>query len=315
MSAITDLSVSDSTAKDPAFVRPTDAGGSVKGRSVDFSYIDFLIIGATKSATTWLQQSLQQDPSVYMPDPELHYFSRCYERGDDWYLSNFDGQGERQMRGEKSNSYLDVPQAAIRINEKLPHARLIAQLRNPVDRAYSDYCMLYRRAEVDRDIAKYLDPRQAAGGRFLNGGLYFQQLQNYLERFPQEKLLVLLYEDLKVDAGAQLGRVRSFLNLSADLPPQPLARKVKDKSEPVVSPRLRRILSPLKPIVSPLRRTTGFKKLRSLIAGEVQYAPLGRELRERMTEYYAGETEKLGALVGRDLTGWLRGEATRHKQV
>src|SRR5882672_5350922 len=48
--------------------------------------IDFLIIGATKSATTWLQQCLQQDPSIYMPDPELHYFSREFHRGDKWYL-------------------------------------------------------------------------------------------------------------------------------------------------------------------------------------------------------------------------------------
>ncbi|KQZ53326.1 MULTISPECIES: sulfotransferase [unclassified Ensifer] len=311
MSATIDLSVSDSTPKDPASVRPTDAGGSVKARSVDFSYIDFLIIGATKSATTWLQRSLQQDPSVYMPDPELHYFSRNYDRGDDWYLSNFNGQGHRQLRGEKSNSYLDVPQAAERIREKMPHARLIAQLRNPVDRAYSDYCMLYRRAEVDRDIAKYLDPRQAAGGRFLNGGLYFGQLQNYLERYSKEKLLVLFYEDLKTDAGAQLSRVRNFLNLSNELPPYPLTRKVKDKSEPVVSPRLRRMLNSLKPIVAPLRQTRGFKKLRSFIAGEVQYTPLSDDLRERMTEYYARETENLSALVGRDLTGWLRGEAIK----
>ena len=43
--------------------------------------IDFLIIGAAKSATTWLQRSLQADPAVYMPDPELHYFSREYHRG------------------------------------------------------------------------------------------------------------------------------------------------------------------------------------------------------------------------------------------
>lgn len=278
----------------------------MKGPKMEMREIDFLIIGATKSATTWLQQSLQQDPGIFMPDPELHYFSRYYERGDEWYLEHFAGQEHRRLRGEKSNSYMDVPEAAERIKEKLPQARLIAQLRNPVDRAYSDYCMLYRRAEVGRDIAQYLDPRQGAGGRFLNGGLYFQQLQRYLDRFPMEQLLVLLYEDLKVDARVQLARVRGFLGLEADVPLKPLAKKVKDKSEPVVNPTLRRLLRPLKPVAAPFRQNTGFKKLRSLIAGELQYAPLSHDLRARMTEYFAPETEKLGALVGRDLTDWLR---------
>ena len=69
--------------------------------------IDFLIIGATKSATTWLQRSLQADPLVSMPDPELHYFSREYSRGDDWYLSQFAATASPSLSGEKSNSYLE----------------------------------------------------------------------------------------------------------------------------------------------------------------------------------------------------------------
>ena len=69
--------------------------------------IDFLIIGATKSATTWLQKSLQADPLVSMPDPELHYFSREFSRGDDWYLSQFPARDDAFVVGEKSNSYLE----------------------------------------------------------------------------------------------------------------------------------------------------------------------------------------------------------------
>ncbi|WP_042775283.1 sulfotransferase family protein [Sinorhizobium fredii] len=268
--------------------------------------IDFLIIGATKSATTWLQQSLQQDPNIYMPAPELHYFSRCYDRGDDWYLSNFEGQKGQRLIGEKSNSYMDTEGAAERIRQKLPKALLIAQLRNPIERAYSDYCMLYRRGEVDRDIAKYLDPRRAAGGRFLNGGLYFQQLQAYVDRFPAEQILVLLYEDMKIDAGAQLNRVRKFMKITGELPPRPVEKKVKDKAEPVVNPTLRRLLRPFKPMVAPFRNNSGFKRIRSMAVAEVQYAPLTRELRERMNDFYATEIEKLGAIVGMDLNGWLK---------
>lgn len=139
--------------------------------------IKFLIIGATKSATTWLQQSLQLDPQVYMPDPEIHYFSRYSDRGDQWYLDNIKPPSESLLIGEKSNSYLDTPAAAGRIHRSLPNVQLVAQLRNPVERAYSDYCMLHRRGDASADIERYLDPRQGAGGRFLEGGLYFQQLR------------------------------------------------------------------------------------------------------------------------------------------
>ncbi|MDH3665210.1 MAG: sulfotransferase domain-containing protein, partial [Alphaproteobacteria bacterium] len=113
---------------------------------------DFIIIGATKSATTWLQRCLQQHPQIFMPMSELHYFSRCYDRGDAWYQAQFAGAAPGQLIGEKSNSYFDEPPAETRLKGYAPSARLIAQLRNPIDRAYSDYCMLLRRGEVDRDI-------------------------------------------------------------------------------------------------------------------------------------------------------------------
>ena len=70
--------------------------------------INFLIIGAAKSATTWLQQTLQADPAVSMPDPELHYFSRFYDRGHNWYFDQFPKTEGKKLIGEKSNSYLGV---------------------------------------------------------------------------------------------------------------------------------------------------------------------------------------------------------------
>ena len=132
--------------------------------------IDFVIIGAAKSATTWLQTQLQSDPSVYMPDPELHYFSREYARGTDWYLSQF-AEGRRdKLVGEKSNSYLYVPEAAARLHRDVPQAKLIAQLRHPVERAYSSYCMLYRRGQVGGDIEKYLNPDLGESEQILKSG-------------------------------------------------------------------------------------------------------------------------------------------------
>ncbi|HEV7307814.1 sulfotransferase [Ensifer sp.] len=265
--------------------------------------IDFLIIGAAKSATTWLQQSLQQNPAVYMPDPELHYFSRNHDKGDSWYLAQFDPQPGQSIVGEKSNSYLDEPEAAARIKKALPQARLIAQLRNPVDRAYSDYCMLYRRGEVGRDITRYLDPRQAGGGRFLLGGLYCRQLEAYLDLFPAENLQVLLFENIRRDPQGHLDAVSDFLRLPSGL--KPVVNKVKDKTVPVVPPTLRRLFRPLKPIVAPFRDNPVAKGLRSMIARELDYVPLPSDLRNRLIDFYGPETERLGALMKQDLSAWL----------
>jgi len=269
--------------------------------------IDFLIIGAAKSATTWLQQSLQADSAVCMPDAELHYFSREHHRGDDWYLAQFPLLHGHRLVGEKSNSYLDSSKAASRIHAALPYVKLVAQLRNPVERAYSDYCMLYRRGEVSRDIERHLDPEEGARDRFLKNGLYHGQLQAYLANYPADQLLILLFEDMQSAPAAHLARVRGFLGLPAAKSPLPVKERVKDRTTPVIAPALRSYLRPFKPIVAPLRQTSVFKALRGVVARELKYPALGEDLRARLVDYYAGETELLGKLMERDLSNWLRG--------
>lgn len=270
--------------------------------------IDFLIIGATKSATTWLQKSLQADPAVFMPDPELHYFSREFESGDTWYLRHFDEAAGFRVLGEKSNSYLADAAAAERIAQKLPRAKLVAQLRSPVERAYSHYCMMYRRGEVGRDVARYLDPRRPQETRLLSAGFYARQLQLYYDRFPAEQLLVTFYEAIRTGAEEQLATVRAFLGLPAEQASQFVQRKVKDKTTPMLGPRLRRLLGPVKPVVAPFRGSILFRRLHSALAGEIRYSPLPEDVRNRLVDYYASDVDTLGRLIGRDLSGWLRGE-------
>ena len=144
---------------------------------------DFVIIGATKAATTWLSHNLGAHPEVFLPSQELHYFSRFHEKGDEWYGAHFRGARQTQLIGEKSASYLPHPEAPQRLRHLLPRARLIAQLRNPIERAYSDYCMHYRRGEVSRDIERYLDPARTPIPRLLDDGFYHRHLTNFLVCF------------------------------------------------------------------------------------------------------------------------------------
>lgn len=271
-----------------------------------FSDIDFLIIGAGKSATTWLQTQLQADPDVYMVDPELHYFSREYHRGEDWYLSQFSEDGVGKTVGEKSNSYLDDPEGAARIHAVLPHAKLIAQLRNPVERAYSHYCMMFNRGEVGADIENYLDPSKPRDERILDIGNYASHLRSYIERFGRENILILFFEGVANDPGGHMARVRSHLGL----PPRELAedigKKVKDKTASQVPPGIGQRLSWMKPIVRPLRGTPAFEAVRQSIAREIEYPPLTDRLRARLNDYFAPSIGALEQISGQSLDHWYR---------
>ncbi|MDJ0979600.1 MAG: sulfotransferase [Erythrobacter sp.] len=273
---------------------------------MQFSDIDFVIIGAAKSATTWLQTQLQADPAVYMPDPELHYFSRQYERGDAWYLSHFSDEGLGKTVGEKSNSYLYVPDAATRLHSALPHVKLIAQLRNPVERAYSNYCMLFRRGEVGPDIESYLDPSISENFRFLVAGNFASHLQPFVDLYGRDKLLILFFEGVSGDPEGQMARVRDHLGL----PPRALAPvmrdKVKDKTAPVVPPTLRKRLGWMKPIVRPLRGTSAFEAVRGSIARKTEYPPLTQEVRNRLNDYFGPSIEALEEMSGQSLSHWYR---------
>ncbi len=274
--------------------------------------IDFIIIGAAKSATTWLQTQLQSDLAVYMPDPELHYFSRKYSRGQDWYLSQFSEEGLGRTVGEKSNSYLYEPEAAGRLHRDLPQVKLIAQLRNPVERAYSSYCMLFRRGEVGPDVESCLDPSTGENMQILGSGNFASHLQAYIDLFGRERLLILFFEGVSDDPEKQMSRVRAHLGL----PPRHIApegrEKVKDKAAPLVPAGLRKRLAWMKPIVRPLRGTPAFENARGLIARKTEYPQLTDDIRKRLNEYYAPSIEALEQISGQSLHHWY-GQVGRTK--
>src|SRR5436189_26280 len=100
---------------------------------------DFLILGAQKAGTTALYAYLRWHPQVTGPSfKEVSFFDRHYARGERWYRAHLPVR-RRAVVGEASPSYLFHPLAPERVARMLPEARLIALLRNPVDRAFSHY--------------------------------------------------------------------------------------------------------------------------------------------------------------------------------
>jgi hypothetical protein len=265
----------------------------------------FVIIGAPKCATSWLVVNLRKQPEVFMPAPELHFFNRNYHRGVEWYQSIFDAARPGQLVGEKSASYLADPAVPERMKELLPNAKLIVQIRNPVDRAYSDYCMLLRRQEVSANVREHLDPGRASQSRFLRDGLYSHHVASYLRFYSPDQIKILLHEDIQGDPASTFIGVANFLGLRDATPPDLVTRRVKDKSAATLPGPLRRALAPVKHLASPYRERPWFRRAHALIARKISYPAFDPDLRAGLRDFYAEDVSALSKLLGRDLTSWL----------
>ncbi|TCM21373.1 sulfotransferase domain-containing protein [Novosphingobium sp. PhB165] len=274
----------------------------------------FLVIGAVKAATTWIQARLQENPAIFMPAPEPHYFSSEFERGEEWYRTFFaERPAAAHVIGEKSADYLAHPLAARRIASRLPDVKLVLQLRNPVDRAYSDYKMFYRRGTVKGPPEEYLSSPDNPFPRFLEDGLYARHLARWFDLFPREQMLAYLYEDVVAQPRQIITAVSRHIGTKPCFEPGHAATHDNSSRTAILPLPLRRALAPLKDSMRPLRGNPVFEGVRSLIAREVAYPPLTPALRERLRDFYARDVETLEAMFGLDLARWKA--PTRHVPV
>jgi hypothetical protein len=205
---------------------------------------DFVIISVERGGTTSLYRYITAHPCV---DPafrkEVHYFDLNFTQGLSWYRAHFptrwraawvfSRQRHRLLTGEASPYYLYHPHVPDRIYQTLPEVRLIALLRNPVERAYSHYQLNRRQGKeplsfdeaieseeerlrgeyqrLVRDATYYSDNHYKFG--YLTRGVYVDPLTRWRERFPAERLLVLRSEDLYRDPRETLFQVNRFLGL------------------------------------------------------------------------------------------------------
>ncbi len=266
---------------------------------------EFVVVGAAKAATTWIANQLRSRDDVFIPGPEPHYFSSEFDRGEEWYRSWFVDARPDQTISEKSADYLAHEQAPERMARLLPDARIVIQLRNPVDRAYSDYCMYFRRGTVDGDIARFLGSPDHAFPRFLVDGLYHRHIQRFLDWFPEDRIKIIFYDDIRSRPLEVVREVTQFLNLPDQGDRLALAERANVKDAPMLPLPVRKAFAPVKALVKPLRSKPWFTALHRRLAREVEYPELGGDLRASMRDFYAADVENLGALLDRDLTHWL----------
>jgi hypothetical protein len=184
---------------------------------------EFLIIGAQRCGTTSTYSYICEHPRVrraWLKEVRFFDSPRYYARGEGWYRAHFPRRPRGIISGEATPEYMLRAEARERMARHVPGARLIALVRNPVDRALSHYHHQVRHGLESRTFEAALDeqavslPAPPEGNQtYLARGLYAEQIEAVLRFFPREQLLVLPSEDLFADAGAAMARIFAFLGL------------------------------------------------------------------------------------------------------
>lgn len=271
---------------------------------------NFLVIGAPKAGTTSLFEYFRVHPQIFMPRiKETRFF--CCEGGEERlkfpvqtraeYEALFEGVTTEIAIGEATPHYLLHKGAARRIRDAIPKARLIASLRDPVDRAYSVYQMNQRNegANLGRSFVKAMQAdhnlREA----------YHPHLRRFFDLFPRERIKIILLEDLEAEPQRTVRGLFGFLGVDPEFTPD-LTRI----ANPGGAPRNRLLHAVLanKKLVAlarkrlPDRMITPFKALRNR---NLEKSPLPAAERRAATAFFRDDILRTGDLIGRDLSGWL----------
>ena len=205
---------------------------------------NFIIIGSSKAGTWALYNYLQQHPDIDYCARNIHFFEYAYSNKISWYKSHFPTKlykslvesirKRKCLMGEHTSTYLHHPLIPQRVKDGIPDVKLIVSLRNPIDRAYSNYHMFVRIGTEKRtfedavfselkriEIIKENDNFQIKNPNFSNcvesnylrHGTYVDKLENWLKIFPREQFCIVENKDLSKNPQQVLDKIFEFLNV------------------------------------------------------------------------------------------------------
>jgi hypothetical protein len=294
----------------------------------------FLVIGVQKAGTTSIYQYLQQHPQIYMsPVKETNFFGKDWDKfasetknrssnnsnnidSFEKYCQLFEAATDELALGEVSPNYLfRGEKAAKHIKSQLPEVKTIAILRNPIDRAYSDYLMAVRDAKAKgtsfADRVKY----KSATDYAIRKGFYYEQICHFFREFGADRVKVYLYEDLCQDPVRMMQDIYQYIGVDSAFVPD-----VAKKSQTARIPKNRfinNLLNRENPLRSFAAKTLSIflpletrQKIRSR---SIELNSRGKsnefllpETRQQLLQLYREDILNLQDLIQRDLSAWLQ---------
>lgn len=292
---------------------------------------NFLVIGVQKAGTTSIYRYLRQHPQVYMSRvKETNFLER------DWtdlttpkvkkpkkidtlekYVALFDNVQDELAIGEASPNYLFHYKTSIpTIYNLVPHAKLVVILRNPIERAYSDYLMHVRDAinGVDcRSLSEQASKRPITSHQ-IRKGFYAEPLQAFMNQFGADNVKVCLYDDLVQDPVGMMQGIYRFIGVDDGFVPDTSVRA--QKAAVPQNKTVHRVLQTRNPVRSFagsvlrlfLPETTRQRIRRYLLSlnyKDKSSRPLSMEERQVLRDLYHDDILQLQEILQRDLSSWL----------
>ncbi len=280
---------------------------------------NFIIIGAGKCGTTSLYNYLHQHPQIYLcPQKETYFFVPEHIRSKfkpwgaitnfDDYANLFKDASKDSVVGEISTTYYRYADSAKQIYLTLPQVKIIAILRDPASRAFSDYQMHFRKGNEKEEFDTLISPEN----RFIKPGFYYSELIPYFELFPREQIKIFLFTDLVKNSTTFIRDLFEFIEVNPQFTPD-----TKTKGREGGLPK-NQTLNTILTKPNPLRKFTASvlslfiplslrQKIRTnLVKQNIQAAKLSPELRQRLIEIYRYDILKLQELIDRDLSAWFQ---------
>ncbi len=312
---------------------------------------NFFVVGAPKAGTTSLYRYLDQHPSVYMspikepcffapevvdftPDSRARFETdrpalRVYLDGPmrerrtgivlewDQYLKLFKNVTTETAIGEVSGNYLGSSGAPRAIKSRIPDARIVVMLRDPVDRLFSQYAAAVGSGDTRKAFVPWVEEQRAAeaGRRPAFGpvwtGFYASHLARYFEHFARDQVRVFLYEDYSRTPQTVLNDVLAFLQVNE-------RHDVDTHQRHNVTlvprwPALHRLLAPVRAAFRPIVPRAVAEHARAWLLTPPRRRPTTEE-RAHVIRVYADDIRRLSSLIDRDLSAWLDPTASPVRQ-
>jgi hypothetical protein len=268
---------------------------------------DFIGVGPGRTGTTWLHEVLKGHVNLPAGIKETDFFTTNYSKGIEWYAHHFRDADRIRPIGEV-NPYFGFPEAAERIAIHIPRCKIICSFRNPVERIYSAY-KLWRHYTLTNDP---LDKFLVKVPQVIEVSRYATHLPDYRARFGDDRVLVLLNDDLRADPQAYLDRVCDFVGIERYAVPASagegeLINSINDL------PRFPRVARTARHFMHWLEEkqaygTSNFLERagawKQIFGGGPQFPPLDPIIATRLYELMRPEIEALEHMIGRDLSAW-----------
>jgi Sulfotransferase family len=296
---------------------------------------DFLVIGAPKAGTTALHAALAQHPGLYMsvikepkhfltdgppptrggPGDAQTYREHVWRRED--YEALFDGAPDGTLRGESTPLYMYDPDAMRRIREAVPDARLIVVIRDPVERAHSNWTHLWSAGlEPEGDFVqacaeeqRRIDAGWASFWHYVGLGRYGEQLEHVFSLFPREQVLVIRYRQLVDEPAKTLDEIFGFLGVEQGLVTEIPRQNVTSHPEATRAHRAVALLLRASAAVGRFLPGSAWDAVtgqleRFLQRHSRERQPLSWEQRQALIPRFEADLELLEHVLGADFSDW-----------